>query len=126
MLRSSILVVLWMGSFAAAAAPLSPKCDAPSEYAVIEQCGWEENDRTEAEQKAALGRLMAAVGKSRSEVTKLRQSQAAWVSYRNTSCAFWSQRVRYQVPWCRANLNKLRAVELTRMAECQEEGGGKC
>ena len=86
----------------------------------------EERDRTDAEQKTALNRLMATLVKNRSEVTKLTKSQAAWVSCRNTSCAFWSRRVQYQVPWCMTKLNKLRAVELTHMAECQEEGGGKC
>ena len=126
MIRAFIAIALCTCSLGAKAAPLSTKCEAPSEYAIIEQCGWEESDRTDVAQKAALSRLMAAVGENRSEVTKLKKSQAAWVSYRNTSCAFWSQRVQYQVPWCMANLNKLRAVELTRMAECQEEGGGKC
>lgn len=102
------------------------KCDAPSEYSVIEQCGWEENDRLEAQLKGSYAVLVAVLKSKRTDSQNLASSQKAWLMYRDKSCSFWGNRVQYQVPWCRANLTGARIKELIHMRECEQEGGGKC
>lgn len=102
------------------------KCAAPSEHNVIEQCGWAENDKLEAQLKASYAALVAVLRPKPTDSLKLAKSQTAWVTYRDESCGLWRERAQHQVPWCRVNLTSARIKELVHIRECGQEGGSKC
>jgi uncharacterized protein YecT (DUF1311 family) len=102
------------------------KCDAASEYAVIEQCGWAESDKLGSQLDLAYKQLYAELERKSADLGALVAAQKAWLQYRDLSCGFWSSRVQYQVPWCLANLTAKRVEELTHMLDCERDGGGKC
>ena len=102
------------------------KCEAPSEYSVIEQCGWQAKEKADAEVKAVYGQLLSTLKANSSRRAQLVKSQQAWVTYRENTCGLWWKAVQYKTPWCSAELAQRRAKELTNLYECQIEGGGKC
>jgi len=123
---AAALAALLPAVVALAQAPRPDDCEAPSEYKVIEQCGWAESEKLEVQLNTEYGKLMSVVRIKRTDVVDMGRSQKAWLAYRDASCAYWSSRVRYQVPWCRVELTRARIKQLLHMRECEQEGGGKC
>ena len=110
----------------AALAQPRDKCDAPSKYAVIEQCGRQEVDKLDAKLNASPRDLTAALKGKTADLQQLVVAQRAWLQYREKTCGFGGARVQFNVPWCFANITQKRIEELAHMAECEREGGGKC
>ncbi len=120
------LVAVLAAACASAQTTSRDKCDAPSEYNVIEQCGWAENDKLESQLRASYASVVAVLKPKPVDLLKLARSQKAWMTYREESCGLWATRVQYQVPWCRVTLTSARIKELVHVRECEQEGGGKC
>ena len=121
-----ILTFLLSAAGAAALAQPRDKCDAPSEYPVFEQCGRQEVDKLDAKLNASPRDLTAALKGKTADLQQLVVAQRAWLQYREKTCGFGGARVQFNVPWCFANITQKRVDELTHMAECEREGGGKC
>lgn len=102
------------------------KCHEPSEHTVIEQCGWEKFERTEAELNTTYKRLYAELKARNDELRRLVTAQKAWLQYRQLTCEFWDSRVKFNVPYCMDALTQTRIREIAHMYECETEGGGKC
>lgn len=91
------------------------KCETPSEYGVIEQCGWHAKEAADAEVKAVQGRLLSTLKVNPSRRAQLVKSQQACVTYRENTCGLWWQAVQYKTPWCGAELAQRRARKLTNL-----------
>ena len=126
MMRNPMLAFLLVVGASSAMAQLRDKCHEPSEHTVIEQCGWERFDQTEAELNTTYKRLYAELKERKDELRRLVSAQKSWLQYRQLTCEFWDSRVKFNVPYCMIKLTQNRIDEIVHMYECESEGGGKC
>lgn len=125
-MKTLTMVLLFAVGVSSATAQVRDKCHEPSEHTVIEQCGWEKFDRTEAELNTTYKRLYGELKSRNDELQRLVTAQKAWLQYRQKTCEFWSSRVQFLAPYCWVKLTQTRIEEIVHMYECETEGGGKC
>ena len=125
-MRALAVVLLFVVGAPTAMAQVRDKCYEPSEYAVIEQCGWEKFERAEAELNSTYKLLYGKLKSRNDELQRLVTAQKGWLQYRQKTCDFWISRVQFQAPYCMVKLTQARIEEIVHMYECETEGGGKC